>query len=90
MVNLKNDLILVESRVVTFVINDVESTNKKKDSRCKNENNRNNEHDHRVNKQNGDIKMITDKKQYDRIPIKWNKKCLKIIRNCKQALQNTN
>ena len=30
---------------------------------------RNKEHDHRVNKQNGDIKMKTDKKQNERIQI---------------------
>ena len=35
---------------------------------------RNKEHNHRASKQNGYIKMITDKKQYDRIQIKWGEK----------------
>lgn len=44
-----------------------------KQNKCKNVINRNHEHNHRANKENGYIYMITDKKQYDRIQIKWKK-----------------
>ena len=44
----------------------------KKQNRCKHViTNRNKEHNHRVNKQDGYIKMITDEKQNDRKQIKW-------------------
>lgn len=49
---------------VTF--NDVESTNKKQNGSKNVITNRNNEHSHRANKQNGYIEMVTDEKQHDK------------------------
>ena len=56
------------------IFSEVKSTNNKKKKNKKNRGSngmrhRNKEHDHRVNKQNGDIKMKTDKKQNERIQI---------------------
>lgn len=42
------------------------------------------ERNHRTSKRNGYIKMISDKKQYDRIQIKW-KKVLKMRGNGEQT-----
>ena len=77
--------ILYLNHWILDIFNDVVGTIEKQ-NRCKNViSNRNNDHNHRANNQNGYINTIIDKKQYERIPTNG-----KIIRKCKLTWQNTN